>query len=63
MRRGRETERGRERIPSRLSTVRAEPDAGLEFMDREITTRAEIKESDAYPTGAPRRSKRLPILL
>ena len=29
-------ERGRERIPSRLHTLRAEPDAGLELMNREI---------------------------
>ena len=31
-------ERGRERIPSRLSAVSAEPDAGLELTDREIVT-------------------------
>ena len=34
--RGRERERGRERIPSRLSAVRAEPDVGLEPTNREI---------------------------
>ena len=31
-------ERGRERIPSRLRTVHAEPDAGLEPRNREIVT-------------------------
>ena len=31
-----ERERGRERIPSRLHTVSAEPDMGLEFMNCEI---------------------------
>ena len=29
-------ERGTERIPSRLSTVSAEPDVGLELTNREI---------------------------
>ena len=32
-----------ERIPSRLRTIRAEPDTGLELMNREIVTSAEIK--------------------
>ena len=36
-------ERERERIPSRLHTVSAEPDAGLELMNRESVTRAETK--------------------
>ena len=31
-------ERERERIPSRLRTVSAEPDAGLELTNREIVT-------------------------
>ena len=31
-------ERGRERIPSRLSTASAEPDTGLEPTNREIVT-------------------------
>ena len=31
-------ERGRERIPSRLHTVRAEPDPGLDLMNRELMT-------------------------
>ena len=41
MGRGRE----RERIPSRLCTVRAEPYMGLELVNSEIVTRAQ--ESDA----------------
>ena len=36
----------RERIPSRLRTVCAEPDAGLALTNCEIATRAEIKEPD-----------------
>ena len=39
--RGREIER--DRIPSKLRTVGAETDAGLDATDREITTGAEIK--------------------
>ena len=35
---GRGRERGRERIPSRLLTVSAEPDAGLQLTNREIMT-------------------------
>ena len=35
---GRGAERGRERIPSRLHTVRAEPRAGLGPTNHEITT-------------------------
>ena len=35
-------ERGRERIPSRLSTISVEPDTGPEPMNREITTCAEV---------------------
>ena len=31
-----EAERGRDRIPSRLHAVSAEPDSGLDPMDREI---------------------------
>ena len=31
-------ERGRERIPSRLHTISAEPDAGLEPTNRDIMT-------------------------
>ena len=37
------TERGRDRIPSRLRTVREEPNAGLELTNREIMTCAKIK--------------------
>ena len=32
------SETGRERIPSRLCAVSAEPNAGLDLMNREITT-------------------------
>ena len=35
---GRGRERGRERVPSRLPTASAEPEAGLEPMNREILT-------------------------
>ena len=35
---GAERERGRQRIPSRLHTVSAEPNAGLELKNREIMT-------------------------
>ena len=35
---GRDRERGRERIPSRLCAVSAEPDVGLKLANREITT-------------------------
>ena len=41
--RERERERGRERIPSRLHTLSAEPDVGLEVTNREIVTWAESK--------------------
>ena len=34
----RERERGRERIPSRLHVVRAEPNSGLNLMNCEIMT-------------------------
>ena len=39
----REGERERERIPSRLHAVSAEPHAGLELTNCEIATRAEAK--------------------
>ena len=39
-------ERGRKRIPSRPHAISAEPDAGLELMNRELMTRAET-ESEA----------------
>ena len=35
-------ERGRERIPSRLHTVIAKPDVGLELMNCEITTKSRV---------------------
>ena len=38
MGRGRERERERERVPSRVYTVSAEPDAGLEPTNGEIVT-------------------------
>ena len=54
--RARKQGRGRERIPSRLHTVRAEPDAGIELSDRETMTWAEIKSQTfnqlSHP-GAP----------
>ena len=40
---GRGRERGRERIPSRLRPINAEPDLGLNLMNRKIKTWAEIK--------------------
>ena len=40
---GRGRERGRERIPSRLHTVSAEPDVGLETTNCEIMTWVETK--------------------
>ena len=40
---GRRTERGRERIPSRLCTDSAEPNVGLELKNCEIMTRAKYK--------------------
>ena len=47
----REREREGERIPSRLHTVSAESDMGLELTNHEIMT--ELK-SDAYPMETPR---------
>ena len=35
---GRGRERGKERLPSRLCTVSAEPDAGLELTNHEIVS-------------------------
>ena len=41
---GRGRERGaRERIPSRINAVSVEPEAGLNLMNHEIKTLAEIK--------------------
>ena len=50
-------EKDRDRIPSRIHTVNAEPDVGLELTNGEIMTRAEIKSLDASPTEPPRRPK------
>ena len=51
------TERGKERIPSRLCSVRADPNVGLEHTNREIMTGAKIKSQMldrlSHP-GAPR---------
>ena len=53
----RDRERERERIPSRLCSVRAEPNVGLEHTNREIMTSAKIKsqmlDQLSHP-GAPR---------
>ena len=40
---GKGREKGRQRIPSRLRAVSTEPNAGLNLMNREIMTWAEIK--------------------
>ena len=49
-------ERERERIPTRLCTVRTEPEVGLELTDHKIMSRAEIKSwtfNRLSPPGAP----------
>ena len=50
--------RGRERIPSRLCAVGAETDEGLELMNCEIMTRAEIQSRRlnrlSHPGGPPK---------
>ena len=43
----------RERIPSRLHTVGMEPDVGLEPVNREIMTRAEIKTQTLHQLSHP----------
>ena len=43
MGKGREREGERERIPSSLQAVSVEPDPGLELMNHEIMTGAEIR--------------------
>ena len=52
---GRGRERGRERIPSRLCIISAEPDAGLELMNCEIMTWPEIQSQmlNGLATQAP----------
>ena len=47
--RGKDTERGRDWIPSIFHTVSTKPNTGLELVNSEIMTRAEI-ESEASPT-------------
>ena len=47
-------DRGRERIPSRYSTVSTELDPGLDPMNREIMTLSRNQESDAQLTEPPR---------
>ena len=49
----RETERQRERIPSRFHTVSTEPDAGLELMNHEITIQAETKSQTLNQLSHP----------
>ena len=53
--RERERERGRERIPSRLHTVSEEPNSGLEFIYREITTepKSRVRCLTDWNTQAP----------
>ena len=46
-------ERGRERIPSRLWAVSAEPDAGLKLTNREIMTRADIRSQILHQLSYP----------
>ena len=43
MSRGGAEEKGRERFPSRLLAVSAEPDRGLDLTNHDILTRAKIK--------------------
>ena len=51
--RERERERGRERIPSRFHSANMEPDAGLEPINYEITTWAEIKSQTLNQLNHP----------
>ena len=46
-------ERGRERIPSRLCVLSAEPDAGLELTSHEIMTWAEVRCLTDWATQVP----------
>ena len=50
---GRGKERGRKRIPSRLSAVSTEPNIGLDPMNHEIMTWAEIKSWTLYWLSRP----------
>ena len=58
---GRGRERVRDRIPSELRAVSAQPDVGLELTNGKLVTRAEIKSWDAYLTAPPRRPWVLPL--
>ena len=61
VRKGRDRERGREkRIPSRLHTIGAELDVGLDLTNLEIMTWAKIK---SQTLGAPRWLSRLSVQL
>ena len=63
---GEGTQRGRERITSRLHAVRAEPDAGLHLMNFGIMTWAKIKSwtlNRLSPPGAPCREFNSVLLL
>ena len=51
--RGTETQRQRERIPRRLRAISSEPDAGLDPMNREIMTWAEIKSRTLSRLSCP----------
>ena len=50
---GRGREREKERIPSRLCTISAEPDVGLEHMNCEIMTQAEVGRLTDGATQVP----------
>ena len=45
---GAQREEERERVPSRIRTVSAEPDAGLELMNHAIMTSAKIKSQTLH---------------
>ena len=49
----REGERERERIPSRLRTISAEPHTELKLTNREITAWAKIKIQTLNPLSCP----------
>ena len=48
-----EEQRERERIPSRLHAVSAEPDAGLRLTNCEVMTRAKMKSRMLNPLSHP----------
>ena len=51
---GRDRKRQRERIPSRICVISAEPDVGLELTNCEIMTRVEVGRLTDRATQAPR---------